>query len=393
MIRRHFVAKSVWGTAIIVCFGLPFLMIGVWNGTRFASTITAYREARRWVEVPAKIIRAEMMDKDTGEGIVYWVRAEYEYDYKGQKYTGSRVSIHGGSDNIGDFWQKAYRELRECLRTGRPFRCYVNPLQPAEAVLYRDLRWEMVVYQSFLSLIFAGGGFALLIFAIFAFFAMRREERLVAAHPEEPWLWRTDWAKGEIKSPEKTSVASSIFFTAVVYLFMIPFVLLLFDDAVNKHNWQAILVMSFVAVFFTIIAWPITMILRWRKYGQSVFKMASLPGVIGGELAGAIHTAVKVHPKNGFRLTLACFQTAGKHDSDVEKTIWQNEQIVEQESFQNEERSVIQVLFAIPEKCQSSNSDLKTSWRLKVKAEVSGIDYRAEFEVPVFRLAGETTVG
>jgi hypothetical protein len=130
-------------------FGLPFLGVGIMVGTWLASALSAYRAAQQWEEVPAKITRAEMENEDSGAGgMTCRVKAEYEYHYHGRRYTGRRVSIHGGSDNIGSFWWDVYRQLDDCRRTRRLLPCYVDPVAPSRAVLYRGLRWEVVVSYS-----------------------------------------------------------------------------------------------------------------------------------------------------------------------------------------------------------------------------------------------------
>ena len=371
-------SKSVWGSAILFLFGVPFAAVGVWLGARLGTTITAYRAAQEWEEVPAKIIQAEFRDEDSGEGTAYWVKAEYEYRYRGQRYAGRRVSVHGGSDNIGSFWRDVYRQLEECRRTGRPFRCYVNPAQPAQALLYRDLRWEMVVFHALLTFIFAGGGFGLLIAAPFAFVGMRREETRAAAHPGEPWLWRADWARGEIRSPGKSLVVRSIVSTIAFNVLSVPFGVLILNDLVHSPHFGALLAMIFPVCGLALVAWPVVTVLRWREFGPSVFNMASVPGVIGGELAGVIYTSAKIRPKDGFRLTLTC-------SNDSPGVFWHDEQAVVHDLLRDDaERSAIPVLFQIPFECRPPDGNAPASWQLVVKAAVPGIDYRAAFDVPVF---------
>ena len=91
--------------------------------------------------------------------------AEYAYQYGGKQYTGRRVSLYG-SDNVGSFQQDVYRQLSEYRKSGRPFRCYVDPQQPDESILFRDLRWEMIGFQSIFALVFGGVGFGLLAFCL-----------------------------------------------------------------------------------------------------------------------------------------------------------------------------------------------------------------------------------
>ena len=98
-----------------------------------------------WKETPAKIVRAKLeTHRGSKGGTTYEATAEYTYQYGSRQYTGNRVGIQGGSDNFGSFQQNVHRQLSEHQKSGRPFRCYVNPERPAEAILFRDLRWEMV---------------------------------------------------------------------------------------------------------------------------------------------------------------------------------------------------------------------------------------------------------
>ena len=56
--------------------------------------------------------------------------------------------MYTGSDNVGNFQRAAYEELKRHRDQRKPFRCYVNPASPSEAVLYRQLRGEMLVFYT-----------------------------------------------------------------------------------------------------------------------------------------------------------------------------------------------------------------------------------------------------
>jgi hypothetical protein len=58
------------------------------------------------------------------------------------------VSLTGGSDNIGDFQRRRMRRSAPLKGGSRPFRCYVNPALPEQAVLFRDLRWGLMLLMS-----------------------------------------------------------------------------------------------------------------------------------------------------------------------------------------------------------------------------------------------------
>jgi hypothetical protein len=166
-------------------------------------------------------------------------------------------------------------------------------------------------------------------------------------------------------------------------------------EIVGKHNWLALLGAIFPAVGLALVAWAICAVLRWRKFGQSTFQMAAVPGVIGGQLAGVVRTSAKVLPEDGFQLTLACIQkvtgSSGKSRSTSENVLWEDDQVVLRDLLQQDpDHTAIPVLFAIPYECRPTDetqSDNQTIWRLKVKAKVPGVDYGAAFDVPVFKTA------
>ena len=163
--------------------------------------------------------------------------------------------------------------------------------------------------------------------------------------------------------------------------------------AFAEGNRFALLGLFFPAIGLLLACWAIVAVRRWRKFGQSVFQMASVPGVIGGQLAGVIRTATKIRPEGGFHLTLSCVQrvTTGSGDDrkTTEEVLWQDEQVIAHELLSDmAEESAVPVVFQVPYNCRptdKTNSDDQTLWRLKATAEVPGLDYAMTFEVPVFK--------
>ncbi len=149
-------------------FGLPFAAVGVlaaWWSWHAAAEADAMRS---WVEVPAIIKHAELKMNfpqhhggrhEGNRGPTFQAIAVYEYDFGGRHFTGDRVSVGGGSDNAGSFQRTAYRELQQHFLQKKVFRCFVNPERPSEAVLYRQLRWEMAAFYTLFATVFGVVGF------------------------------------------------------------------------------------------------------------------------------------------------------------------------------------------------------------------------------------------
>jgi hypothetical protein len=384
-------AKTVkTGSGCLVLFSLPFAAVGVGMGAWLMSGVATYWKMQGWEETPARIVRAELESHPGSKGgTTYEATAEYTYQFGGRWYTGKRIGIGGGSDNVGSYQQDVHRQLSEHRRSRRPFPCYVNPENPAEAVLFRDLRWEMVGFQTIFAAVFGTVGFALFTFAVLSVFKERGNRALAADHPDEPWLWKKDWAEGTISSSGSTSTIVLLVCALAWNLASTPVWFVFPHDAFDKGHRLALLLLAFPAIGAILVLSAVVSVLRWRKYGQSVLEMASVPGVIGGQLAGVIRVPAKVRPEEGFRLSLdcVCISTAGK--SRTETSVWQDEQVIARDLSQgNPEQSAIPVLFQIPYECRPTDeteANSQTVWRLAVSAKTPGLDYSTRFEVPVFK--------
>ncbi len=300
-----------------------------------------------------------------------------------------------GADNIGSFHQDVHRQLSEYQETGKPFRCYINPARPAEAVLYRDFRWELAGFQMIFVVVFGGLGFGLIIGSLIAYRKGRVNSALAAANPEAPWMWKADWAAGRIVSSSLDRVTMLVVLAFAVFWNVIsaPLWFQLPGEIIDKGNRWALLGLLFPAVGLFLVGWAIVLVIRWRKFGESVFQMVSVPGVIGGQLAGVIRTPVKVRPEDGFHFTLACIRKimtgSGDDSSTSEEAVWEDARVVAHGLLDDlAEGSAIPVVFPIPYDCRPTDESAprdQTVWRLKVTATVPGVAYAATFEVPVFK--------
>lgn len=337
----------------LILFVIPFLLGGLLSGARLVSTVTSYFKIQSWEEVPATIVHI-----DLGCGLEGTI--EYRYRYQDKNHTANRVHLEG----VDFLTKNTIRELREHQKSGQPVPCYVDPDQPESAILYRNFPWQMAFLLGPCMLLFGGFGLAMLI-ASFVFVQLaKKEEHLTQAHPNKPWMWKPAWAEGRISTSAK-SLIGPILLAGVWMLFCLPLVpFALLNDAAWGNadqllwRWGAIV---FVLVGFCLIGGVAIMVIRQRKYGRSVFEIASVPGVIGGQLAGVIHCSRKIHPQENFRLTLSCIQTT--HDDEGSNHIlWENEQLLDHDLLQNDpNRMAIPVLFPIPYECCSTGKETPTT--------------------------------
>ncbi|MBN1674959.1 MAG: DUF3592 domain-containing protein [Kiritimatiellae bacterium] len=270
------------GSGCLVLFGLPFAAVGVVMAGLNAKTLVTAARMWRWEEVPAQILSAQLESHQGSKSTTYSVAASYAYQYQGNPHKASRVGLHSGSDNVGSYHRDIHAELERYRKSGKPFRCYVNPDNPAEAVLYRRPRWGLIGLLSVFGLLFGGVGVGIIAMGLYAYRRGAKETALQAEHPEEPWRWKPEWQDGVIKAADKGGMIFACAFAAVWNAIAVPIAVLAVGDVLKgQTEKQALLVLLFPAAGLALAAWAVRSVVRWRKFGQSVFEMASVPGVLG----------------------------------------------------------------------------------------------------------------
>jgi hypothetical protein len=385
-------AKSIgagkWSTGCFVLFALPFAAVGVGMTYWCAHLVIKHAAMQAWVEVPATIKSAKLKTNHGDDGNTFQAVAEYEYEFAGRKYKGNRVSFGSGSDNVGPFQRNAFNELKRHLDDRKPFRCYVDPQRPSEAVLYRNLRVEMLSFYTGFATLFGSIGLGLIAVAILS--ARQTPATISKDVPtDQPWLARTDWAAGEIR-PSDTAIAPVLGVVALYWnIAALPLYLKLREVIQQGQNLWVWGTLAFPIIGAALVLALAYLLLRARKFGESILQLASTPGVVGGQLAGVVRISKPVVAAEGFRLLLTCVERTSSGDDTREEVLWQDERIL-METMRDEASggTAVPVLFAIPYDCEETSrteSKRNVTWQLKLSAKVPGVNYKSQFEVPVFK--------
>ena len=223
--------------------------------------------------------------------------------------------------------------------------------------------------------------------------ATSKKRALKEAHPGEPWLWKQSWAEGRIRTSVLSSVVFPIFFTGVWSAICLPVAYMVFwRGEVGADDWMFWWIsLALTVTNFFLILWAVAAVARWLKYGRSFFEMASVPGVIGGQLAGVVCSSSKIKAQGGFRIKLSCINSVSPRNSEhiSRNILWEKEQLIAHGMLPKDSRqTAIPILFQIPYECRSTDeTDWRDMvyWQLEVAAETAGSDYHAQFQVPVFR--------
>jgi hypothetical protein len=376
------------GLGCLLAFALPFALVGVLCGVGVAFDLWTWQAAQRWVETPAQVLESELKTHDGDDSDTYSVVARYRYEFQGKPYEGDRVTLHQESDS-GDYNRDRATALEGIRKAGGKTVCYVNPRDPARAMLYRDLRPGLVAIKLLAALLFGGVGFGLLYAGLYGAKSAKRKEVAEQEHPGKPWMWRPDWAAGRIRSSEGLAAWFITFFALVWNALCWPIALNVLSKGQQAGEPSQWLVALFPLLGIAVGAGAIYLWLRRLRWGVSEFEMAAVPGVLGGPLAGVIRAPRGINAEHGFVLKLACLRTVKRGDSSETETVWDAEHSLQRNLVTSDGgRTLIPVKFLVPYDEPPSGDDVQ--WQLSASAEAIGVDYYAQFDVPMFRTSASS---
>jgi len=384
--------KTGCSSYFLVFFGIPFALVGIFLGVKSVRNFSDSYEMKNWQQVPAEIINVELITSTSDDTTTHSINVVYQYQVSGNKYKGTRVNISGGGES-GSYYPTLYKKVKSHKSSGETYRCFVNPNNPSESILNKNLRVVDFIIFPAISILFGGVGIGLFIFGIISVKQTKLYINLQEQNPDKPWLHKPEWTAGKIKSSNKKSTYFALFFALFWNLISWPIAISFIPEILKEKNYVFLFVFLFPLVGLGLIIWTVVLFTRWKKYGESVFTMNSNPGVVGGALKEIIVTKVNVKPEDGFKVELNCVNRyssgTGKNRSTAERVLWQDEYLIKHEVFEDDiTQSAIPVLFKIPFDLRETNEEnLRDAiiWRLKISADVPGVDYKAIFEIPVFK--------
>ena len=223
---------------------------------------------------------------------------------------------------------------------------------------------------------------------------IKHKKEMKRLHPDEPWLWQSKWEGGKMTSSSKGTFIFLLVMFGGFSLIGWPGLYLCLPDII-KGDYVKLLSAIVPLISLALGYYALCSLNRYRKFGESVFQMACMPGVVGGELAGVIHTKASQIPDGGFVLKLQTIRRttsgSGKNRSTRHEILWEDTHCVSVDlgASGNGGNVVLPVSFAIPFECQSSSEtptgNPRISWKLSADAKFPGSDFHCEFDVPVFK--------
>ncbi|MEO0018112.1 MAG: hypothetical protein RLZZ522_1395 [Verrucomicrobiota bacterium] len=393
-------ASSVISGTVFTLFGLGFFSAGMLVTWLYFSEIVTWWQVRTWVETPCQIESVKVVPHDESAQ----TKATYRYVYAGRSYHGDRVGVGRGGDNVGNFQQRTARELKahvsaetataEASAEARPFRCFVNPDRPEQAVLYREFRWGLQAMMAAFPLTFPVVGLGVMVAGLMALRTGRAERRLMAAHPAEPWRWQPQWQGPAI--PEMMSAWRWALYGFTAWSAMVIFPLL--ATVVASGDFPTDPKTAFLIGYP--LAWAIPAAFSYRRrrksrlLGMVSFVPGHLPFAPGGMLEGDIVTGKALALRSGAELRLCCERKTtdnrGESSSTATDTVWEERYEIDAGRIASDVSGCrIPARFTLPtdapETATTKNgaTEDKIVWTLTLKLPDLGTG--ADFELPVFR--------
>ena len=382
-------STEIKGLGCATLFLFPFFLGGCFAAFLIGQHLITSLRMQGWATVEATVLDVDLERVSDGEGSSWEISAKYEYIYEGRKHTGGPVGIDD-SVGFGGTLKKRAEVLRDARKAGRTVPCYVKPGAPGESVLFTGVQWFQVFFLGIFCFVFGGVGAGGYVVIWLMWRKNQQREQLKSQWPDEPWNWRPDWAQGVIRAGAKGMMiglwAFAAFWNAVSA--PIPFALM---EELGKGNKLILLFLLFPLVGLGLLIAALRATLVWLKYGRTQLVMQSVPGVIGGELIGAIRIPQPVDFQKPVKLTLSCVKKVTTGSGDDRRTeeivLWQSDHEVDPSDVQVSQQTLILAAFTIPYTCQPTDEDKNVQWRLEASAPTPGVDFQARFEVPVFKTA------
>ncbi len=370
-------------------FALPFAGVGCFMAYLVGSELVDASAMRSWQPVDATLESAGYRTKTGDDSTTYEAYARYTYRYDLETYTGTRVGIASGADNIGSYQRDTGNRLSAALGNGGTITVYVNPDAPWSAVIDREPRWGLIVFKGVFALVFGGVGFGLL---ATTFFSKRfaGDEADAASFGDQPWLANDDWHGGPIRSGSRAAMWGAWVFAAFWNVISMPLPFLLYPEVVDKGNYAALLGLLFPIVGVGLLYWAFSRSLEWRRFGPSPVVLDPFPGAIGGHVGGSIDIRQPYSGSVRYEFTLTNLEStmsgSGKNRSRRERAQWQDRRLAHAEPGPLGTRLVFR--FDVPEELAASDArqsgNSYTIWRLGLVGEVDGRNLDRNWDIPVY---------
>ncbi len=214
---------------------------------------------------------------------------------------------------------------------------------------------------------------------------------LKAQYPGKPWMWRQDWAQSAIRDSNRKTAIGLWVFALIWSAISFPVAWKLVPQ-MSRENVAALIIFLFPLAGIIMLISAVYQTFRSMKYGTSICHLDRVPIAPGRMFRGDIEIKTDAVPADGYRLRVllvnAVTTRTGKNRSTSERLLWDAEILVEQGAVMRSPMgSRVPFQFATPPDSHATDeSDFynRYLWRMSASAAMPGVDYAAQFDLPVF---------
>ncbi len=244
-----------------------------------------------------------------------------------------------------------------------------------------------------IALFFSAIGAGFLFGAFYGYGRLKKQAAVEEANPSSPWLWRADWASSRAESLHKKSAITAWVICIACNMVLIPVAAATIPQLVLGNDPRVFVVAGVCLLGVIPFVYAVRASLRHRRFGDTYFQLDALPFTPGGGLTGRIHLKLDTDASHGIDLRISCVRRTitgtGNNRTTVQTVLWQADKNVSSGAIGMDPLGrTIPVEFAIPADAYVTDHDIPSDqvlWLLHAHADVPGVDYSDDFELPVFR--------
>ncbi|BES72274.1 hypothetical protein RE428_32920 [Marinobacter nanhaiticus D15-8W] len=355
------------GRLALNLFGLAFLLAGL-AVIVFSPLSTLYEHftSAGWQRVPATLEHIELRTHYGDDSTTWSVETRYRYRFNGRDYMGDRAGYDTGSDNIGDYHSNLVYRMKRAGQQG-PVNIWVNPNDPAQSLLVRELRCDKLFFTVLFGGLFVAVGVGIMLLGrIRNRGKVNGEDVIFSSERHGHWLFA---------------------FMAIMFLGMsLPGVLAI-PKEVDQDNWLVLLVLVFplAGLWLARMAW--TTRRNWRYYGPVPLVLDPSPGQVGGDIGGRIRLS-RPDVDVPWQVTLQCVRvrtSSGKNSRRSESIIWQEQQTPH--AYNEGTGAVVSFCFCPPTDLPATDASGRNRvlWRVIIDGPQKPVPLERTYQVPVER--------
>lgn len=380
---------------VFLVLGGIFLLVGFPLFVAGAFPVYDHYRSGSWKSTPAYVEKLDWHEEDGEDSILYKVTGIYRYQWGSETYRCERITSETGSSSDRKSWQDIFDALSRSRDSGAPIMVLVDPEAPSQAIAVRKMTTGLLLLP-IIGFFFAGLGFSFLVGGIWSIIQQK-----APADPQRPWIGTGPWDGFQVRSGDWKDVIIAW----VIAIFVAGFESIIFF-AIYGEGTLPFVVYGILGVFLLaavgLIFRAFYMSMRRMKYGDSILLLSQIPLVPGREFDGVVLTKRSLNPENGCKATLRCIAVVRKESSDSdnnttfsEETRYEKSVIVRADLGRTHgNRSAIPVHFDIPGHIPPRFLEdyPQIRWKLALEAETPGIDFFAEFELPVYAVQDDSLI-